>query len=274
VGAGASVEVLPSALRTGFGKVQEVGAQGLEGARKAVVAAQGMPRDWKRSLLITLGVMLATPLVWAGLPPSRLERIERTLQLSRPKEALALIDEGLAEGGGEVPRLLALKVAALHAAGRFPDERELLRAAPYQVTHGAHPLLLEALAEDFAVAEGDQELRELIGLVPPQRLQPQLEALAVGPRSLRQWGALRFLDLTGRHGAIDRVGLYASALRSPDCPVREAAAVRLGELHDGSAISALRELSETPKDETPEGRINCGQDEAAEAIRQLRKAAP
>jgi|CXWL01.1.fsa_nt_gi hypothetical protein len=39
------------------------------------------------------------------------------------------------------------------------------------------------------------------------------------------------------------------------------------------AVTALRALSETPKVDSPNGVINCGQDEAAEAIRQLKKAA-
>ena len=51
----------------------------------------------------------------------------------------------------------------------------------------------------------------------------------------------------------------------------ENAATRLGELMDRRAIPALRQLSETPKEEGPAGPVGCGQDEAAEAIRKLNK---
>jgi HEAT repeat protein len=60
-------------------------------------------------------------------------------------------------------------------------------------------------------------------------------------------------------------------LSSKACAVRATAALRLAELGDKAAITALRELSETPKDETEAATRNCGQDEAAEAIRQLKK---
>jgi HEAT repeat protein len=49
--------------------------------------------------------------------------------------------------------------------------------------------------------------------------------------------------------------------------VRALAALRLGALGDPDVIPALRELSESSKDE---GK-NCGHDEAAEAIRALKK---
>jgi hypothetical protein len=36
-------------------------------------------------------------------------------------------------------------------------------------------------------------------------------------------------------------------------------------------VPALRDLSELPKDDGPQGPVNCGQDEAADAIRALKK---
>jgi hypothetical protein len=56
--------------------------------------------------------------------------------------------------------------------------------------------------------------------------------------------------------------------------VRAKAAARLAELGDDDAIVPLRTLSETPKEETKSGQVDCGQDEAAEAIRSLKRRSP
>ena len=57
---------------------------------------------------------------------------------------------------------------------------------------------------------------------------------------------------------------YANSLGSSNCAVRVKAARRLAELGDPEAIGALRELSETPKEEAKGQSVGCGQDEAAE----------
>ena len=64
-----------------------------------------------------------------------------------------------------------------------------------------------------------------------------------------------------------REAALATALGSASCKVRVIAAQRLGALKDSGTLNALRELSESPKED---GK-NCGQDEAAEAIRSLKK---
>ena len=94
---------------------------------------------------------------------------------------------------------------------------------------------------------------------------------AEGPLSLRQWGALRWLDVSNAAKRVNLVKRYAASLTSKSCVIRAAAAVRLGELGDEDALDALRELSETPKDQGPDGQLNCGQDEAAESVRKLKK---
>ena len=93
---------------------------------------------------------------------------------------------------------------------------------------------------------------------------------AEGPSS-RQWGALRYLDTSGRAKGLKLPERYAASLKSKDCSVRARAAVRLGELGDGEVIPALRELSETPKERVEGQQKNCGQDEAGEAIRTLKQ---
>ena len=184
-----------------------------------------------------------------------------------------MVEKALPDRPADVPDLLALRAAALHRLGRAEEERTLLTTSTYQALHAAHPLLLEALAEDYAQGESDDVLRELIAVVPEGSMRPAFEAFATGPRSRKQWGALRYLDFAGRHQRLDRVKLYSQALHDADCAVRAAAAKRLWQLGDADAIPELRTLSELPKEEsTAVGSLNCGQDEAAEAIRQLNKA--
>ena len=228
--------------------------------------------DMKRSLLVALGILAMAPAVWALLPPGPAERAAQLIAQGRASEALEVVTRALPEKPGHVPELLALKAAALHRLNRLEEEREVLRVHTYQALHAAHPLLLEALAEDYATTESDAELKDLLAVVPDRALRPAFEAFATGPRGRKQWGALRYLDYAGKHQRLDRVDLYSAALGDSDCGVRARAALRLSELKDDDAIPALRQLSETPKEESVTGRLNCGQDEAAEAIRQLRRA--
>ena len=81
---------------------------------------------------------------------------------------------------------------------------------------------------------------------------------------MKQWGALRWLDLESQAGAVKLVTLYSISLESNACPVRKLAAKRLQELDDDSAVDALNRAKEaTEKD--------CGQAEAAAAVQSLKK---
>jgi serine/threonine protein kinase, bacterial len=211
------------------------------------------------------------PVGWALRPETPVERAGKLLAAGRASEALEVVKKALPERPADAPELWALNAAALHRLGRPEEERQILTTHTYQALHAAHPLLLEALAEDFATTETDDVLRELIAVVPDGSLRPAFEAFATGARSRKQWGALRYLDFAGKHQRLDRVRLYSQALHDADCGVRAAAAVRLSALGDPDAIDSLRTLSELPKEESVNGRLNCGQDEAAEAIRQLKK---
>lgn len=242
-----------------------------QGARTVAKLTRQLDAQWKRSLIVTALVIATLPTAWAFWPPPVTERVARHLSLDQTTEALELIDSKLPGAKGETPMLLALKAAALHKAGRRDAERGLLSAQPYQALHAAHPMLLESLAEDFAEAETDAELKELIAVVPPKRLTPAFIAYAKEPLSAKQWGALRWLDATSTAEGLDLVARYGASLQSKSCKVRQLAALRLATLGDVDAVSALRGLSELPKDEGPSGPINCGQDEAADAIRQLKK---
>ncbi len=252
-------------------KTAALGSVSLQKAKKAVTLAGRLDARWRRSLLWTALIVLAAPGVWAMLPPTPTERAAQWITQGKAAQALDLLARQLETSPGDAPEIYALKVAAFHALDQHPYERTVLRDVPYEALHAAHPLLLKALAEDFSADETDKELRAFITLVPRESLLPPFEKMAKGPVSKSQWGALRFLDLSDLSKGLDRVELYSRALADPDCAVRAKAAGRLGELGDPDAIAALRGLSETPKDETRAGKVDCGQDEAAEAIRQLKK---
>ncbi len=248
-----------------------LGQAGVTQARRAIVVAQKVDREWWKSLMWT-GVIVGTAsAAFAMLPATPAERAAKMIETGGAEEAISLLDARELDAPAEVPELTALKAAALHRLDRHSEERALLRERTYQALHAAHPLLLEALAEDFANSESDAELRAMMEVVPAASFDPVFEAFATGKRSRKQWGALRYLDFAGVHQKLDRVELYAQALGDSDCEVRAKAAVRLSELGDRDAVDALRGLSELPKEERASGQLNCGQDEAAEAIRQLKR---
>ncbi len=260
------------------GRVSSLGTQGRDAARQVRRLARQVDRHTRRSLALTLLITALVPTAWALWPPSPSERAQALLELperNQGAEALALIDAALPQATrAETVRLLPLKAAALHQVGRVADEHALIRSMPYQVLFVAPPPLLEALAEDVADAEGDPEVEEWLQLLPARARDPVLTALARGPLSRKQWGALRWLDRSGRAPSGELAERYAASLSSTSCAVREKAARRLGALGERRVIEALRELSETPKEEGPTGRNNCGQDEAAEAVRALKKKPP
>jgi serine/threonine protein kinase len=248
-----------------------IGEASLTQARRAIVVASKVDREWWRSLIWTAVIIGTASAAFAMLPATPAQRAAKMIENGGAEQAITLLNEREVEAPAEVPELTALKAAALHRLDRHSEERALLRERTYQALHAAHPLLLEALAEDFATSESDAELRAMMEVVPPDSFTSVFEAFATGKRSRKQWGALRYLDFAGIHQKLDRVELYALALIDRDCEVRAKAAVRLSELGDRDAVDALRELSELPKEERSSGQYNCGQDEAAEAIRQLKR---
>ncbi len=229
--------------------------------------------EWKRSVAVVLVLLGLSPTVFAMFPEPPIDKATRLALSGQNETALAQVDELLKKNPSDAPVLLSLRFALLHRLERHAEERELLGASPYQILYGAHPLAIAALADDFGQAEHDRELLQALTLAPRPRFAPELTRLANGPHSGSQWGALRYLDLSNEGTGVDRVARYCDALKAPDCSIRGKAAVRLGELADARALEALRELSETPKLETSGERLNCGQDEAAESVRQLKKGA-
>ncbi|MBL8956025.1 MAG: serine/threonine protein kinase [Myxococcaceae bacterium] len=244
----------------------------LQVGQKGIGAAQSVPTEWKKSLLVVAALLLVAPAVWAMLPPTNGERVAKLLDQGRGEAALSLLDEKLQDASWEAPELYALKAATLHSMRRELDERDVLRTNPYQCLLQAHPLLLDALAEDFGRAEDDVELKALIKIVPAEILEPHFDRRSREKGSERQWGSLRWLDLSRKKDLQGALGArYISSLQATDCTIRGSASRRLAELNVREAIDALRALSETPKEKTDDGLVNCGQDEAAEAIRELKR---
>lgn len=246
---------------------QTVGQRSMQGVQLMSRLAQRLDRQFKQSLVVTIAITALVPAAWALWPPNPVERAEEELAKGKPAEALTTIDTALPEAKGLYPALLSLKTASLHELGREDDARALMRQSPFQILFPARPAIIEMLAEDYAAAESDPEVTEWFELMPPAFLDPTLMRFAAEPPSDRQWGALRYLDTMDRAKKLDLAERYAVSLESKSCDVRALAALRLGALGDPDVIPALRELSESSKEE---GK-NCGHDEAAEAIRALKK---
>jgi hypothetical protein len=248
-----------------------LGKKGVAGAKRAVGLASRLDSRWRKALAGALAVIaLVGGAAWAW-PPTPTEEATRHLDESRPAEALAVVEKHLPTAGGEAPALLGLKVAALHHLGKDAELRKLLREMPYQALFMAHPHTVAALAERFGEAEADSEWHEWLGLMPRRFTVQTFDRFARQPPSPAQWGSLRWLDVSGQVAPLSLVQRYEAALTSRSCVTRRVASTRLGELGDDDAIAALRELSESPKDDGPQGPVSCGQDEAAEAIRRLKK---
>lgn len=246
---------------------QSVTAVSMQGVQQVGRFARRLDRPFKQSLLITAAITAGVAGTFAASPPSAVERAEAELAAGKPAEALTTIDAVLPEARGLAPVLLSLKVGALHELGREEDARAILRATPYQALFPARPALLELLSERFAADEHDDELNEWLAMLPAELSDDTLRVFASGASSAKQWGALRILDTRQRIDGLDLAERYATSLQSSSCEVRSRAAQRLGELGDSAHLDALRELSESSK----EAGRNCGQDEAADAIRALKR---
>jgi len=195
----------------------------------------------------------------------------RLLEGGKPAEALQLLDAVPAEEQKE-PELNLVRALALHDLKRHGDEHAVLLSLPADNREDLEERLLDGLAEDFGAEESDKALRKLLGSLPKDPLHSHFESLAEGEASPRQWGALRYLEASQETEGLDLVELYSTALASEDCAVRAKAARRLGALGDTDAVPALQKLAEQPKDKQPPGSKNCGQDEAAAALRTLKKS--
>jgi serine/threonine-protein kinase len=218
-----------------------------------------------------VGLLLAGGLglwLWERSPEVQARRL---LEAGKPAEALRRIDAAPPKDR-KAPELQELRALALHALNKHADEHEVLLGLPADSRSELEERTLDGLAEDFGADESDKALRKLLGSLPKDELHDHLEALAEGPASSKQWGALRYLEASQDTEGLDLVELYSTALALKDCEVRAKAARRLGALGDADAVPALKKLAEQPQETELLGAKNCGQDEAAASLQTLQKS--
>ena len=211
--------------------------------------------------------MLALIIVIVTAMGSSAKRDARKLiERRQPAHALELIGKTQRKLSSPDPELTALKVAGLHLSEQHTEEAALFKSLN-GASEAMDPVVVSGLVEDFGKKE-DPALRTLLEALPKKPLQKMLEEFARGPLSTRQWGALRYLDLTDAHGGLSLVEEYAASLESSDCGARKTAAKRLAQLMDDAAEQALDRLRDAPREGAER---NCGQDEAQAALQTLRK---
>lgn len=193
-------------------------------------------------------------------------KARRLVDGGRGSEALQVIDDS-----GELKQqwpMKMLRATALHQVGRHGEELEVMKAVPAGTRF--EPLALEALADDYGRKE-TQVLRKVLAELPKATALPPLQALAKSEPSKGQWGALRFIDLEYAGQGLPLVALYAQALESNDCNVREVSAKRLGELRSPEAVGALKKLKELPRKKGFFSDEDCGHSAAEQALKRLER---
>ncbi|XHF16086.1 protein kinase [Corallococcus interemptor] len=180
----------------------------------------------------------------------------------KPREALQRLEAPDAPDDAEATRLRA---AAKHALNRHNEEHGLILGLDEEGRRAPEPRLLDGLAEDFGNNEKDLSARRALEALPATTVRSHLESLAKGAPSMKQWGALRYLDAKDNAG-LELVGLYSTALESSDCGVRTKAALRLVSLGNPSALPALTRAAENP----PGGKA-CNPQTFNRAIEELKK---
>jgi serine/threonine-protein kinase len=245
----------------------------LRPVRQGLTRVEARVRERPR-LSLGMGLGLAVLLGLAGLLVVRannpLAQARALVEEGQAAEALRRLEELPAEARAEA-EAQRVRAVALHALKRHKEEHAALAALDAPGREEVEEQVLDGLAEDYGEGEGNKGLRKLLGALPAERVRAYFAELSQEEHSPRQWGALRYLDAEQATRGLELVELYVKALESKDCEVRARAARRLGTLGQAEAIPALERLSQAPKEKAPSGAKGCGQDEAAEALRALKK---
>jgi hypothetical protein len=225
------------------------------------------PAPRSRAPLYAVGALLGVGAIAGavmGLSSSPARDARKLIEMRQPTQALEVLTKALRKES--TPELLSLRVAALHLGDQHRDEEVTFKALP-SGKHALDPLVLAGIAEDFGRRE-DAGLRAALKALPAPQLRAVLERFAQEPVSMKQWGALRWLDLEHSATGLKLVDLYSMSLESNTCAVRKLAAKRLQELDDDTAVDALQRLRDTPREGNDKG---CGQEEAAAAVQALKR---
>jgi serine/threonine protein kinase len=205
-----------------------------------------------------LGVLLAI-VFWSLGPPQALARARTEVQSGRPEAALATLSQS--SRGTLSPGAQALRAAALHALKDHDQELLALQLGQHS-DEAFDELVLSGVVEDWAQGRGEAARRGWLEGLDRARLTAALKTIAANGTSEGAWGALRYLDSSGRLDAEALSTLYAGWLEQKDCSLRTAAAHRLFEL---SAVDALPALQRARK----KAKAGCGLEEMVSTIKQL-----
>ena len=205
-----------------------------------------------------LALLLAIVL-WSLGPPQALARARAEVLSGHPEAALLTLSES--SHGAPSGAAQALRAAAFHALK--DHEQELLALQLGQRSDEAFdPLVLGGVLEDWVHGRGEAARKEWLEGLDRARLTAALRALASSGLTDGAWGALRYLDSTGRLDAQGLSSLYAEWLEQKDCPARAMAAHRLQELSATETLPALQRARKKAK-------AGCGLEEMTAAVKQL-----
>lgn len=182
--------------------------------------------------------------------------------------ALATLRLGRADQRLE-PGTWALEAKALHALGRHEEEWAAVAQLPGTALDALTADDVKHLIEDFGRNEKARGLHEELNRIAQRHFDILKAAATGGERDLR-WGATRYLDAWDQ-GRDEVLRGYVAALQDPDCARRGTAAKRLGEVGDDRAVAPLEDLKAVPRKRSFIFEDNCGQSEAAQALKKLAK---
>nr|BDT37533.1 protein kinase [Myxococcus sp. MH1] len=211
------------------------------------------------------GVLLLLVAAWVWHLNRPAVRALSLLEDGRTEEALALLNATSNEEQKQASVRRAL-AATHHALGNHDKERVLLATLDDEGRAGVEDSILDGLAEDYGRKDSD-ELRKLLSNIPRERVRPYFIDLVESDFSLKQWGAVRYLDAAKETDGFDLVEGYAKALEAKECELRRLAARRLGVLGNMDAVPALVRLAELEVGKSGD----CGQAEANRALQRLNK---
>jgi tetratricopeptide (TPR) repeat protein len=244
--------------------------------------AGGRGRRRRRIRWIVLGAAVAIAAAAAGALVAvnawrtrPLARAQALLGAGKPDQALAALDAALSASPNQTHLLLLRARALWRMPGRQDDALEA-----YAAVQARGPLepedyqnLAKLLGAERRVADrAARVLRE----APPVAVAALTAAARTGSATQRVRAMTLLRDL-GAEDAVDRVSVYGALLSDPDCDIRRAAARRLGELGDSSAIPVLRAAAAATRVEKrwnllPVKVPACGSAEATEALRRIQSA--
>ncbi|HVE81352.1 MAG TPA: protein kinase, partial [Myxococcales bacterium] len=171
-------------------------------ASRAVPLRPPSRRRLTRARLIAAGaVVLIALLVLGAIAVSRLRlenRARALLDGGHPEKVLELLGADDAPERTPLARVKALRAAALHRLDRHQEELREASGVDLEAVGDLDQVLLDGLMQDYGRSHGrDRALRKYYNSWPHEQIRDPLKAMASGPPSPRQWGALRYLDQAG-----------------------------------------------------------------------------